>query len=721
MRVAVAYFNEIKAEDLAWALLQAGIDAEIIDLPISIYSTDQKDARAYADFIGENSIDAVLTYDFSAALSDGCKLKSIPYVSWIYDCPQKALYEDAVANDCNFIYSFDKRQVEIIKKYGGKHVFYQPLGTNVYRNSGTQITKEDEAKYSCNVSFIGNLFSAGIYDLCEKVATDSTKSEYRKILTDAYGIWDGVDRIHNRLSPEAIDNLLDIGRDEFGADYKMDLDEFFAARLISYELTGKERREMLSRLVKYDVKFFTGEKDVDIPGITPFPAINYIDGLPKAYNLSKININLTLHSITQGIPLRVFDIMGAGGFVLSNYQPAIEEEFEIGKEIVIYHDLDEMEDKVKYYLVHENERKKIALNGNKAVKARFDNEHIIKRMIEDSYKTFWETPMESTKELLRKQIEEGNIENAYATIEDNFEKEAEIIKKDAEYCVLVATAYMSKGEFEKAFDIIRAGIACDNTNYELFLMLGEYYALTNLNQALLCFYQALYFCDSESDRQTIIGFINDVVGQGASICPVAFVIATHNNLDHLKKCIDSIINTVAVELREIIVVDDASTDGTGQWLSENKDIIWKSSDRQVGNAAIINEGIKLCSPGKDIVVLSSDNVLLDNSLLCLGLGLYSDDSVGVVGALTDRYLEREDGSSDPEIAEMLNRPMMDSLDEISRLLDYGMLIRREVIDEIGEFDEGNIYGFYEDSKFFEKARNKGWNVYLSLNGYMKIL
>ena len=78
-------------------------------------------------------------------------------------------------------------------------------------------------------------------------------------------------------------------------------------------------------------------------------------------------MNITMPGITSGIPLRVFDIMGMGGFVLTNYQPEVEELFEIGKNIEVYHDFDEMADKVKFYSDNENARKIIALNGKKII------------------------------------------------------------------------------------------------------------------------------------------------------------------------------------------------------------------------------------------------------------------------------------------------------------------------------------------------------------------
>ncbi len=725
MRVAVAYFNELKKEDLIWALLQAGYDAQIIDLPISIYSVDINDAKAYSEYIKDNNIEAVLTYDFSAALSDGCQMSGTPYISWIYDCPQKALYEAAVANECNYIFSFDKKQVEVIKKYGGRHVFYQPLGTNIFRNSGMVITKMDVSKYSCDISFVGNLFSDGIYDLCEVVSTDATKNEYGEILKDAYGKWDGVDRIHGRLSNAALDNLLDIGRDELTDNFRMDIDDFFGARLLAYKLAENERMEMLRRLAPYGMRFYTGEKNVSIPGIVPFPPLNYMEELPKLYNLSKINMNITLHSITEGIPLRVFDIMGAGGFVLSNYQPAIKEEFEIDKEIVVYRDFDEMEEKIRYYLSHEDDRQRIAANGYKAVSERFNNEKQIKYMVEKARNREEATDMSNTKEIIRQFIENGNIEDAYSEISMNLHSEFESLQRDAEYCILAANVFMAKGEYDKAFDIITIGLLADNHNHELYLMLGEYYAVSNLNQAILCFYQALYYCDKDEDREVIIDYITNVAEQGALIRPVSFVIVSCEESEHLKKCLNSIESTVPQELAEIIVIDNGSTDGTKEWLGEYSGITCGFCEERIGYTEALNEGIKLCSPDNDVMLLDADAFLIANSLFYLMLGLYSDDKIGVIGALTNDYIldqamtiDSDDYEETIKIASTVNSPMVTALERSAFISDFAMLIRREAIEKIGMFDEHFSKGIYSAKDYCVRTNVSGLSVMLSFNSYI---
>lgn len=66
-----------------------------------------------------------------------------------------------------------------------------------------------------------------------------------------------------------------------------------------------------------------------------------------------------------------------GGFCLTNYQPELEEYFEIGKDLEVYHDLPELEEKIDYYLKHEEERLRIAINGYKKVR---ENHNLKTRM-----------------------------------------------------------------------------------------------------------------------------------------------------------------------------------------------------------------------------------------------------------------------------------------------------------------------------------------------------
>ena len=84
-----------------------------------------------------------------------------------------------------------------------------------------------------------------------------------------------------------------------------------------------------------------------------------------------MGINTTSRSIRSGLPLRIFDILGCGGFVLSNYQPELPELFTPDEELVAYSSPEELKELVAYYLEHDKERKEIAHNGFEKVKTHY--------------------------------------------------------------------------------------------------------------------------------------------------------------------------------------------------------------------------------------------------------------------------------------------------------------------------------------------------------------
>jgi len=83
------------------------------------------------------------------------------------------------------------------------------------------------------------------------------------------------------------------------------------------------------------------------------------------FKTSKINLNFSKEWIylRSQIKGRVFQVCMAGGFMLTEYAPGVENYFEIDKEIVCFHNAEEMIDKINYYLNHDEERRAIARAG----------------------------------------------------------------------------------------------------------------------------------------------------------------------------------------------------------------------------------------------------------------------------------------------------------------------------------------------------------------------
>ena len=89
--------------------------------------------------------------------------------------------------------------------------------------------------------------------------------------------------------------------------------------------------------------------------------------MPKVFQASRINLNITMRPIETGLSLRIWDVLGCGGFLLTNYQAEIPDYFEIGRDLETYESMDELEEKVRYYLSHDEERVEIAISGYEKV------------------------------------------------------------------------------------------------------------------------------------------------------------------------------------------------------------------------------------------------------------------------------------------------------------------------------------------------------------------
>ncbi len=333
--------------------------------------------------------------------------------------------------------------------------------------------------------------------------------------------------------------------------------------------------------------------------------------------------------------------------------------------------------------------------------------------------------MISVKNRLQELIVAGEMDQAYALISENLRGEIGALKTDPQYCVIAATAYMGKEYLSRALDIITMGLIADNRNYELYLTLGEYYARTNLNQALLCFYQALHYCDVDEDRQIIESYIENVVEQGASIRQVSFVIVSRNQSEYLKRCLDSIVTTIMPGLYEIVVVDNASTDGTWEWLSEIEGISCCLTDEDMGYTKACNQGIKLANAFNDVFLLDADAVLVDNSLFYLMLGRYSGDNVGVIGGITNEfiidqkmYIDTSDMREALKLAATVNCPTPDACEKAIYVSDHAMLINRDALDKVGMLDDAFSPDLYEDKDFCVRVNMAGMDVLLCFNSYI---
>lgn len=312
----------------------------------------------------------------------------IRYVSWVYDCPHLTLYSKTILYDSNYIFVFDRTMGEEIAALGAPNVFHMPLAVNTMRlgqllggleKGQSQISSNTEHEkighYASDITFLGTLYEDENNRFDQIAGLPDYIKGYVEGLVDSQLLLYGCDLVDNAFSDEICDQVLEHALFDFGPDF-FDIKRNVVRDWVRKKVTVRERRGLIQRILDNDlpVTLYAPEKPdnltVDYRGYA-----DYYKDMPLIFNKSKINLNISLRSIKSGIPLRVIDILGAGGFCLTNYQPEIAELFENGRELVWFESPEDMVDKIKYYLTHDDEREAIAAAGLNRAKADFSYQY----------------------------------------------------------------------------------------------------------------------------------------------------------------------------------------------------------------------------------------------------------------------------------------------------------------------------------------------------------
>lgn len=324
-------------------------------------------ARLVSDYLLSSPQDCVFTVNFFPIISDVCQIFKIPYICWTVDSPVLELFAKSIQNPCNRIFLFDMAQYNEIAPLNPGHVFHFPLAVNVNAKQKViqQASASDKEKFSSDVSFVGSLYT-------EKCPYDKLTNPSNYLSGYLNGLMESQIRVYGCYFLE--DLLTDDIVAEFKAHlpnfYTYPLDNFLTDRItmaqlyLGSKITAIERLRTMELLSQhFSLDLYTGSDTSTLPLAHNRGFAKSLTEMPIIFHESKINLNPTAKSIRTGLPQRIFDIMGCGGFVLTNYQPELPNIFELGSEIVAYGSLEELKDLTNYYLTHDAQRQEIAHAG----------------------------------------------------------------------------------------------------------------------------------------------------------------------------------------------------------------------------------------------------------------------------------------------------------------------------------------------------------------------
>lgn len=207
---------------------------------------------------------------------------------------------------------------------------------------------------------------------------------------------------------------------------------------------------------------------------------------------------------------------------------------------------------------------------------------------------------------------------------------------------------------------------------------------------------------------------------------VSIIIVNYNTLQLTLNCIHSIIQKTSHIKYEIIVVDNASTDGSREVLEKEPNIRYFYSTENLGFGKANNLGYKFAS-GSYLFLLNSDTVLLNNAIEALYLFMENHREVAIAGGslyneimqpchsygviLPSLYNECDillRGILTVDKKQLIAREISNQeYAEVGYITGADMMLRREYIEEVGLFDP-DFFMYYEETEMTFRYMTKGY-------------
>ena len=216
-----------------------------------------------------------------------------------------------------------------------------------------------------------------------------------------------------------------------------------------------------------------------------------------------------------------------------------------------------------------------------------------------------------------------------------------------------------------------------------------------------------------------------------SLIDVSVVIVNWNTVDLLKACLNSVFSQARGIDFEVIVIDNASTDGSVEMVRQDfSQAILIVNSENLGFAAANNQGMAIAR-GRYVLLLNSDTVVLNSAIQKTMAYADRHPNAAVVGCrilnpdgslqnscfmfpsllnwvLFSTYLYRLFPNSHFFGREQMTWWKRDDAREVDVVTGCYMLVRKRAIEEVGMMDDG-FFMYAEETDWCYRFRSKGWN------------
>ena len=394
-KVLVVVWNSYNNDDVIKGIASLGFECVFLDMRFKMHNDNHNpDDSKMCNFLKKHRGEFCFVYstNYYAFIASACYQNGVDYIAWTYDSPWGMGDPKYYKYDTTHVFIFDSDEASFYSREGYKNFFYLPLAVDTDRYDSIKLSNEDYRRFGAQGSFVGQLYSDRLQEYL--LTLDDYKRgffngaiDYNTGVYDSYGVEEVFARDFSAWLdiPEFVHAVYE-GEKNSTDPLPNDTIDVVLSRvnyLTSLAVSNKERLILISLLSKrWDFKLFSRQTHSVLESAKECGTVLYETEMPKVFKASNINLNITVKSLKAGIPLRCLDIMGCGGFLLSNYQRDFEDHFKDGKNLALFHSFEEACDKFKYYTDHESERLKVAQKGYETVKKYYNYKTQLTKAIE---------------------------------------------------------------------------------------------------------------------------------------------------------------------------------------------------------------------------------------------------------------------------------------------------------------------------------------------------
>lgn len=387
MKLLIFEWGAYTQPDINACFDRCHIDYRIVSYHFENKNEDAFFSHRFPAFLKEDAYDAVFSVNYFPLVAEACYQNRIKYLSWSYDNPLNVPdIEATLGLPTNYVFLFDKIQVNSYAKKGFRNVYHLPLAVNTDRLDKIRLTKSERSLFQSEISFVGKLYRspleeymAAMDDYCKGYIDSICETQFK-----LYGCY----LIDNAITDSLLERINGHYR-ELKADTRFRLSKEALSYACAAQITRKERLLLLSLLsAHYQVKLYSREQNEILKQVQYMGSARYLSDMPKVFKASAVNLNITLKILQTGMPLRTLDILGAGGFLLSNYQEELAENFINEEEVVLYESIEDAYAKADFYLKHEDLRQRIARSGYEKAKQFFSYEVQLSKLFKQAGLSF---------------------------------------------------------------------------------------------------------------------------------------------------------------------------------------------------------------------------------------------------------------------------------------------------------------------------------------------